>query len=130
MSAKEKVLKALNSAKTRLKNSLEALNRKDENMFANCLWYVATELEYALFILSIMQSNQNDSNKWKLNPETKKIEMGPLLVNVENLITEAEEYVAVNRSLDAYKNLYIARNFVLKVQEDIAKRKREKLGKN
>jgi hypothetical protein len=48
---------------------------------------------------------------------------------VGNLLNEAERFVVNERLLDAYKSAYIARHYILKVQEDLAKKKREMLKK-
>ena len=125
----EKVSNALKSAATHLENSVLALNKKDENSFADNLWHVAAELEYALFLFSITFSNEINLSSWKRNPEPKKIETASMLAEVKNLLDEAERLVANERLLDAYKSAYVARHYVLKVQEDLAKRKREILKK-
>ena len=128
MKINEKISKALKSATTHLENSILALNKKDENSFANSLWHVAAELEYILFLFSITFKNESDLSKWKPNPELKS-EIGSMLMNVGNLLNEAERFVVNERLLDAYKSAYIARHYILKVQEDLAKKKREMLKK-
>jgi len=129
MKINEKISKALKSATTHLENSMLALNKKDENSFADSLWHVAAELEYALFLFSITFPNESNLSSWKRNPELKKIETDSMLAEVKNLLDEAERFVVNERLLDAYKSAYIARHCILKVQEDVAKKKREMLKK-
>jgi len=129
MTANEKILKALKTATTYLEDSILALNKKNENSFADSLWHVAAELEYALFLFSITFQNESSISKWKPNPELKKVEAGPILVEVQNLLNEAERYMANEKLLESYKNAYIARHYILKVQEDLTKKKREALKK-
>jgi len=129
MTVDEKILKSLKSTISHLENSMLALNKKDESSFAGNLWHVAAELEYALFLFSMMFRNGSDSSKWKPNPELKKIETEPMLVEVQNLLNEAEKCMVEQKLLDAYKKAYIARHYILKAQEDIAKKKREALKK-
>jgi hypothetical protein len=124
-----KVSNALKSAVIHLENALLASNKKDKNLFADSLWHVAAELEYALFLFSIMLPNENNLLSWKRNPELKKVETSSMLTKVKNLLDEAERFVADKRLLDAYKSAYVARHHVLKVQEDLAKKKREMLRK-
>ena len=129
MTANEKILKSLKSTITYLENSILALNKKDENSFANNIWQVAAELEYMLFLFSMKFQDEISQLKWKPNPELKKAETGPMLIEVQNLLNEAEKCMENEKSVDAYKNAYIARHYVLKVQESLAKKKREALKK-
>lgn len=129
MTANEKILKSLKSALNYLKNSMLALNKKDESSFAGSLWHAAAELEYALFLFSMTFQNESDRLKWKPNPELKKIETSPALVEVQNLLDEAEKCMVNEKLQDAYKSAYVARHYVLKVQEDLARKKREALKK-
>jgi len=128
MAINEKVSNALKSAVAHLENSVLALNKKDENLFADSLWHVASELEYALFLFSIMFPDENSLSSWKRKSELK-IEVGSMLVEVKNLLNEAKKFVADGRLLDAYRSAYIARHYMLKVQEDLAKKKHAMLKK-
>jgi len=129
MTINEKVSNALKSAAVYLENAILALDKKDENSFADSLWHVAAELEYALFLFSITFPNESNPLSWKRKPELKKIETGSMLAEVKNLLDEAERFVVKERLLDAYKSACVARHYVLKVQEDLAKKKREMLKK-
>lgn len=129
MSVNEKILKTLKTANEYLEKSITALNNKDKNLFADSLWHVRAELEYALFLLSIAIQNENSIAHLKLNPETKKIDVMPNLGEVQSLLNEAERFMAAGNFLKAYKNVYVARHFTLKVQEGLAKEKREALKK-
>jgi len=127
MTANEKMLKVLKTAETHLENSMLSLNKKDENSFDKSLWNAAAELEYALFLFSITFQNESDKSKWKANPDLKKIETGSVLVEAENLLKEAEKSIANKNLQNAYRIVYIARHYLLKVQENLAKKKREAL---
>jgi hypothetical protein len=127
MAANEKILKALKSAIAHLDNSMLAMDKKEDNSLADSVWHVAAELEYALFLFSITVQNEIDKSKWKLNPKLKKAEVGPTLVAVQNLLNGAEKCMTSEKLSDAYKSAYIARHYILKVQKDFAKKKREAL---
>ena len=128
MTVNEKILMGLKSAITHLENSMMALKKKDEKAFADGLWHVAAELEYTLFLFSITFQNEIDQSRWK--PNTKlEIETGSMLMDVQNLLNEAEKFVANEKLLDAYKSTYIARHYILRVQEDLARKKQKMLKK-
>ena len=129
MTTNKKMLKSLKSAVNYLDNSMLAMDKKDDNLLADSVWHLAAELEYALFLFSITVQNEIDKSKWKLNTKLKKVEVGPTLVTVQDLLIEAEKCVKNKKLLDAYKSAYIARNYILKVQKDFAKKKREALKK-
>jgi hypothetical protein len=129
MAANEKILKALKSAITYLDNSMLAVGKKDENPLEYSVWRVAAELEYALFLFSITVQDEIDTSKWKLNPKLKKVEVGPTLVTVQDLLNEAEESMKDEKLIDAYRNASIARHYILKIQKDFTKKKREALKK-
>ncbi|MEM2105285.1 MAG: hypothetical protein QXV21_02285 [Candidatus Bathyarchaeia archaeon] len=125
MTANDKILKALKTAMTYMENSVSALKKKDENSFADSLWHAAAELEYALFLFSIMFQNENETAKWKPNPDLKKMETSALLNEAHSLLEDAEKHMASKKLLDSYKSAYVARHYLLKTQEDLAKKKRE-----
>jgi hypothetical protein len=129
MATNKKILKALKSAITYVDNSMPAMDKKDENSLADSIWHVAAELEYVLFLFSITVRDKVDKSKWKLNPKLKKVELGPTLVTVQDLLNEAEKCTKNEKLLDAYKSAYIARNYILKVQKEFARKKREALKK-
>jgi hypothetical protein len=122
MAINGKISNALKSAAAYLENSISALNKKDESSFADSLWHVAAELEYALFLFSITFPDESNLSSWKRNPKLK-IETGSTLAEVKNLLNKAERFVVEERLLDAYKSAYVARHYVLKTQEDLAKKK-------
>jgi hypothetical protein len=129
MASNEKILKALKSAITHLDNSMLTMDKKDDNSVADSVWHTAAELEYALFLFSITVQGEIDKTKWKLNPKLKKVEVGPMLVTARELLDKAEKCVTNENLLDAYKNAYIARHFILKLQKDFTRKKREALKK-
>jgi hypothetical protein len=129
MTADEKISESLKTAITHLKNSILALDKKDEGSFADNIWHVAAELEFALFLFSMKFQDESSVSKLKPNPELKKAETGSLLLDVQKLLNEAEKCLRNQKLLDSYRNAYVARHYVLRVQEDLAKKKREALKK-
>jgi len=54
--------------------------------------------------------------------------LNSMLNKTQELLSEAEKLVGENM-LEAYKNAYLARHYMLKIQGEIAKKKREKSSK-
>lgn len=129
MIANDKILKALESALNHLKLSTSSLKNSDENAFSNSLWHVAAELEYALFLFSLAFENKHDTSKVKPNPEPRNLQFNSVMGEVENLLEEAKKLISTGNLLEAYKSAYVARYRVFKVQEILAKKKREMLKK-
>jgi hypothetical protein len=129
LATNEKILKALKSAAEYLDNSIVSLSRKEEGEFADNLWHVAAELEYATFLFSIQLGDESDLSRWRPKPEPGKMEAAPVLMKVQDLIKEAEGHLQNRRLREAYQGAYVARHYALGVQEDFAKKKREALRK-
>jgi hypothetical protein len=127
MATNEKISKALKSVATYLENSIRALAKRDENSLMDNVWHVAAELEYTLFLFSITFQEEADKPKWRSNPRLKKVEVDSALVTVQDLLKEVDKRMKEKNLLEAYKKANIARHYVLKVQRDFARKKREAL---
>jgi hypothetical protein len=126
MATSKKILNTLEAAIKYLENSALALNKDDENLLADSVWHGVAELEYALFLFSMALPSESNF-EWKPNPKLKKMETSAVLSEAEKLLRKAEELAVEGKLFDAYNNAYIARQYMFKVQEDLAKKKREAL---
>jgi|YelNatPaOPRAMG01_1025707.scaffolds.fasta_scaffold05217_7 hypothetical protein len=127
MSVTEKISKSLKTAKMHLENLTNALGKGDENSFADGVWHLAAELEYALFLFSVTIQSESESAKWKPNPEVKSMETEPILTNIRSLLSDAEKFLIKGNLHEAYRSAYAARHYALRIQENLAKKKREAL---
>jgi len=127
MTANEKIQKAVDGASACLKESIAELSKKNEESFADRVWHVGAELEYALFLYSMMFPDESTFSKRKPNPELKNVETATILNDCQELLDDAGKQLAKGKLKESYKTAYTARNYILKVQEDIAKKKREAL---
>jgi len=125
MTANEKIQKALDGASACLENSIVELGKKNDESFADSVWHVGAELEYALFLFSMKFPDESSVSKRKPNPELKDIETATILTECKKLLDEAKRQMAKEKLAESYKTVNMARHYVLKVQEDIAKKKRE-----
>jgi len=124
----ENILKAITSAITHLENSMNALAKKDETTVAHFIWRAASDLEYALFLFSLIHQDETESSSWKLDPYSKQIEIEPLLTSAQNLLKQAKESFEVDDLPEAHKKTWIAQGHLLRIQEFFEKmwRKGEK----
>jgi len=129
MTVDEKILQSLKSAVMYLENSAIALDKKDGDLLVDSIWHVAAELEYALFLFSIKTQNESDTLKLKPSLEFKNADVDTMLADMKNLLNEAERFFLNGRLQDAYKSAYAARHCILKIREDLAKKKLEILRK-
>ncbi len=124
MEHQQKIIEAVKSSIDHLENSMKALVNRDENRVANSVWRAAAELEYANFLFSIIQ-DESQSRSWKLDSRSKQVEIEPLLVSARDLLREAENGLDVSELHEAYKKTWMARGYLLKVQEILEKRQKK-----
>jgi hypothetical protein len=129
MAIEEKMLRSLKSAVTYLENSVLALDKEDEDLLADNIWHAAAELEYALFLLSITTQNENGVTELRSNRRSKEDDVDSALVGVKNLLNETQKLVLGGRPQDAYESAYAARHRLLKIKDNLAKKRREMLKK-
>jgi hypothetical protein len=127
MAINEKISKSLKSAMAYIEDSISALNKKDDDAFANSLWHVGAELEYALFLFSMTFIDESEMLRFKSNPKLEKTGLDSMLVDLKNLLQEAENFFMDGKLLDAYERVYVARDYALKINGELAKKKREML---
>ena len=118
----ENIFKAITSAIAYLEDSMEALVKKDEKKVAHSAWRAASDLEYALFLFSLMHQDETESPSWKLNPKSKQLEIEPLLISAQDLLKEAKNRFEADELHEAHKKTWIARGQLLKVHDLLEKK--------
>ena len=124
MKHQQKIIGAIKSAINHLESSMNCLVNSDENGVTGAVWRAAADLEYANFLFSVMQ-DESESRSWKLDLRSKQVEIGPLLVSAQDLLREAEIGLDVSELREAYKKTWMARGYLLKVQEILEKRRKK-----
>lgn len=123
----EKITGAIKTAMSHLENSIEALEKShiDDKVVADSLWLASTEIEYVLFLFSLMYSDESESLSWKRNPQPKQVvEAKSTMVSAMGLLKEAEKNMESGSSLEAYEKAWTARNLLLKVTELFEKKRK------
>ncbi len=121
----ENILKAITSAIAYLENSMEALVKNDEKKAVLFTWRAASDLEYALFLFSLIQQDENESSLWKLDPHSKQLEIEPLLISAQDLLKEAKNSFEADEPHEAHKKTWIARGHLLRVHDFFEKKRRK-----
>jgi len=121
----ENIFKAITSAIAHLEDSMEALVKRDEKKVAHFAWRAASDLEYALFLFSLTHQDETESSSWKLNPKSKQVEIGPLLISAQDLLKEAKNSFEADELHEAHKKTWMARGQLLRVHDLLEKKLRK-----
>jgi hypothetical protein len=125
----DRILASLRVAKTKLERAMEISIDEDFGSFDNDVWRSAEELEYALFLFSLIIQNGDYVASKKVHRESSEGMAGSLLVEAMQLLSRAERFMGKSMLLDAYADIYVARGCLLSVQDYVAKKKQEALKK-
>ncbi len=121
----EKIVESIASAINRLEGSMKALAKKDEKNLVNLVWRAGADLEYALFLFSLMHQNESESSSWKIDLHSKQVEISSILSSVQNLLREAKDNMEAGELLGAHKKTWTARGYLLRVHDTFEKKRRE-----
>jgi hypothetical protein len=120
----DKVISAITSSISHLDDSAEALAKKKEAKLMTDVWHAAAELEYALFLLSLMHREET-RHRWKVNPSSKQIEIESLLESTRKLLETAREDIAAKNLPDAHKKIWTARGYLLEIHDAFEKKRKK-----
>jgi len=118
MSYNDKVLKSLDTALNYYNNSLSIINTtKDKEALENHFWHILSELEYTLFVLSLM-FNREEYEQYL----PKQNEMEKNSTPISKLLTDAKQSIINNNVFETYKNVYMARYYATKIYNLLRKK--------
>ncbi len=121
MERQKRVIKALEVAVSNLETAIKLLVSRSGDV-EQPIWQAASEIEYALFLLSLTKNSEGSS--WKTEHITKNVDVGQSLTAAEDLLTEAKKTVN-NNSDNAYQKAWIARRYVLVAQDFLRAQKKK-----
>ena len=122
----EKLTEAVASAADNIEEAIKALIEKDEKNTLWCVWRAAASSEYALFLFSIdSNASPENSQPWKLSPNPKNMEVGPVLAIAQELLKEAEGNIRTGNLQEAHKKTWMARGYLSEVQVTFEKRHKD-----
>ena len=124
MTLEKKITKAVLSAMKHLENSRKSITENNENVLANHVWKASAEVEYALFLFSILQQNEHQNHSWKVDLKSKQLEVAPVIMSTQELLKKAKISFENGDLLEAHKKIWIARGYLLKVQNFLEKKRK------
>ncbi len=122
--AHEKILGTITSALGHLEDSVDALTKGDEPTVENNVWHAAADLEYALFLFSLKDKDATRRSSWKLDAHAKQDEIEPLLMRTKDLLKTSKQGIKEGNFLEAHKNAWMARGYLLKVHDAFEKKRK------
>jgi hypothetical protein len=121
---REKILGAITSAMNHLRDSLKLLsNGKEEETF-NMVWLASSDLEYSLFLLSLLHPNQAESLSLKHQSSSKQTEKKSALSSALEMLKEAKRSLEREDLVKTQEKTWQARSYLLKVQEIFEKKRK------
>lgn len=120
----ENIFNAIMTSMACLEESMMALARKDEKKVKHFTWRAASDLEYALFLFSLMHQDEKEWRSWKLDPKSRQLGIQPLLVSAQHLLEEARDSLEAGKVHEAHKRTWKARGQLLKVHDLFEKESR------
>jgi len=118
----EKVTRAITSAMGYLQDSMKVVSKMDE--VSGLVWQAAADLEYALFLFSIMHRDEFESSLWKLGLHSKDVEVDSVLASTLDLLKEAKSSIKAGELREAHEKTWMARGYLLRLHEFFEKRKK------
>jgi hypothetical protein len=121
---REKILSAITSAISHLKNSMKLFSNKNQEETFNMAWRASSDVEYCLFLLSLLHPGAVESFSLKRKSMSKQMETQQALISALNMLKEAKSNIESNDSAEAHKKTWQARIYLLKVQENFEKKRK------
>jgi hypothetical protein len=121
---RERVLGAITSAIGHLENSIKLVSSKKDEETSNMVWRASSDVEYCLFLLSLLHSNEAESFPLKHQSSSKQMEIQPALTSALNILKEAKSSVENDNLVAAHEKTWQARSLLLKVQEIFEKKRK------
>jgi hypothetical protein len=122
----EKLTRAIASARGHLEDSMKVVSKGNYEDVSGIVWRVAADIEYALFLFSIMHQDESRSSSWKLDLRSKDVEVDSVLASTRDLLEEAESKIEAGEIREAHQKTWMARGYLLKLQEFFEKKRKLK----
>jgi len=123
MTLEQKITKAILSTLKHLENSKKSNAENNQDVLENQIWKASAELEYALFLFTVLRQNEDQNHSWKGNLKSRGLEFAPVIASTQELLKKAQTDFENGDLLEAHKNVWLARGHLLKVQNFLEKKR-------
>ena len=120
---KEKIVKTLNSALTRLEDAIELQAKGNEEKVMQLTWKASSDLEYALFLFLLEYPQENQKSSRKLSSKQPEIES--ILISTRDTLKEASKNIDADELNEAQKKTWIAKDQLLRIHDFFEKKGRK-----
>ncbi len=120
---KEKIVKTLNSALTRLEDAIELQAKGNEEKVMQQTWKASSDLEYALFLFLLEYPQENRKSSRKLSSKQPEIES--ILISTRDSLKEASRNIDADELNEAQKKTWIAKDQLLRIHDFFEKKRRK-----
>ncbi|UCC57939.1 MAG: hypothetical protein JSW14_06140 [Candidatus Bathyarchaeum sp.] len=117
----QKISKAVTSALAYLEASIEVYAKGDEKKVIQLTWHAASNLEYGLFLFTLIHHDETRRTSWKL-PPSKQHKTEALLTSTQTLLQEATKSLKASDLKEAYKKTWLARGQLLRIHDFFEKK--------
>ncbi|MFQ6065328.1 MAG: hypothetical protein ACE5L6_07615 [Candidatus Bathyarchaeia archaeon] len=119
----KKLTTAITSAMNHLEASMNVGSKVDD--VSRLVWRAAADLEYALFLFSIISQDESESSSWKIDLRSKEVEIKSVSRSAMERLQRAQSKIKDGKLREAHKETWMARGYLLKLQEFFEKRRRK-----
>jgi hypothetical protein len=116
----EKISEAVASALAYLEDAIDSQAETEVHIL---VWKATSDLEYGLFLFSL-EDPENTNSEWKLL-SSKQTEIESFLVSTRKLLQEASEHMKSGGLKDAHKKAWLARGQLLKIHDFYEKNRKK-----
>jgi hypothetical protein len=120
---KEKIVKTLNSALTRLEDAIELQAKGNEEKVMQLTWKASSDLEYALFLFLLEYPQEKRNSSRKLSSKQPEIES--ILISTRDTLKEASKNIDADKLNEAQKKTWIAKDQLLRIHDFFEKKRRK-----
>lgn len=121
-----KIEAALTEALRLLEDSMKAAACDDGKTMSDSLWSASSELEYALFLMSLTQGEKQQHAPWKHIPSIKQpVNCASVLASAQQSLQRAKASVQARDYAKGYEEAWAARSFQTKAMEWLDKKSKK-----
>jgi hypothetical protein len=113
--SKEKIIKAVNSALAYLNYAVNSKTKDSKENVYMLTWKASSDLEYALFLFSLIFINEKAKASWKLL--SRQPDINSTIISSRNTLKEVIENLNEDNFDEAFKKTWITKGQLLRIND-------------